>query len=234
MAQRLQDVERARRQWVADTSHELRTPLSVLRGQIEALQDGIRPLSVDHLAVMQRQIQSLSQLIDDLYQLAGADVGQLNLRKADVDIAQLVGQVFDAFREKFASAGLTATVDSLPAQVVVQGDADRLRQVFINLFENSVRYTASGGELRVSTHHVGTELRIAVDDSAPSVPAELLPRLGERFFRVEASRSRQFGGAGLGLALCRQIVEAHGGRLEFSASPLGGLLVIVVLVGASR
>jgi two-component system sensor histidine kinase BaeS len=112
---------------------------------------------------------------------------------------------------------------------VVAGDADRLRQVFGNLLENALRYTAAGGRVALSAQAVGGQLSITVEDSAPGVPDEALSRLAERFYRVDASRSRAQGGAGLGLALCQRIVEAHGGAMSFAHSPLGGLSVTVTL-----
>jgi two-component system sensor histidine kinase BaeS len=229
LAARLEDTERSRQQWVADTSHELRTPLSVLRGQMEALQDGVRSATPENIALMLRQIHSLTRLVDELYQLARADVGQLEYSKTRCDVWQLVDDALQGFSEKFRTAGLVATIGPLPAHSIVLCDVERLRQVLTNLLENCVRYTTAGGRIDVNGVVVDHELRIAIDDSAPGVPAPLLDRLGERFFRVEPSRNRQLGGAGLGLSLCRQILQAHGGRLEFGPSPLGGLRATLVL-----
>ncbi|GGY17075.1 two-component sensor histidine kinase [Rhodanobacter panaciterrae] len=229
VAARLDDTERWRQQWVADTSHELRTPLSVLRAQMEALQDGIRTATPDTIALMLRQVQSLTKLVDELYELARADLGQRQYDKASTDAWLLVQDVFAGFAEKFRVAGLVASIGTLPSRTVVLGDAERLRQVVGNLLENSVRYTDAGGRIMVSGVVVGHELHIAIDDSTPAVPVDLLDRLGERFFRVESSRNRQLGGTGLGLALSRHIIEAHDGRLVFAESPLGGLRAILVL-----
>lgn len=229
LAARLEDTERSRQQWVADTSHELRTPLSVLRAQMEALQDGIRPATPDSIALMLRHVHSLSKLVDELYQLARADVGQLHYSKSSVDVWALLDQVLRGYAERFRLAGLTLTVGSAPARTSVHGDADRLGQVLTNLIENCVRYTDPGGRVEVSASVVGRELQIAIDDSAPGVPAAALQRLGERFFRVETSRNRGLGGAGLGLSLCQQIVKAHGGRLSFAPSALGGLRATLML-----
>jgi two-component system, OmpR family, sensor histidine kinase BaeS len=229
VAARLQDTERWRQQWVADTSHELRTPLSVLRAQMEALQDGIRIATPDTIALMLRQVQSLTKLVDELHELARVDTGQRQYDKTSMDAWQPVQDVLAGFAEKFRIAGLTVSIGAAPPRTMVHGDVERLRQVVGNLLENSVRYTDAGGRIVVGGAVVGHELHIAIDDSAPAVPADLLDRLGERFFRVESSRNRQLGGAGLGLALSRHIVEAHGGRLEFAASPLGGLRAILVL-----
>lgn len=229
LAATLESAEQSRRQWVADTSHELRTPLSVLRGQLEALQDGVRSPTPDHFAVMMRQTQALSRLVDELYQLARGDVGQLDYQKADCDLWPLLQDVLRGFEEKFRAASLTVGVGERPPRSMVYCDEARLRQVLVNLLENSVRYTAAGGRIEVRADNVGDELRVTVADSAPGVPEAMLARLGQRFFRVDGSRSRQSGGAGLGLALCRQIIEAHEGRLEFAASALGGLSAALVL-----
>ena len=229
VAARLEDIERWRQQWVADTSHELRTPLSVLRVQMEALQDGIRTATPDTVALMLRQVLSLTKLVDDLHELALADLGQRQYDMTPTDSWQVVQDVLAGFDEKFRVAGIAGSIGTVPSRTMVHGDAERLRQIVGNLLENSVRYTDAGGRIVVSGTVFGGELHIAVDDSAPAVPAPLLDRLGERFFRAESSRNRQLGGAGLGLALSRHIVEAHDGRLLFSASPLGGLRATIVL-----
>ena len=229
LAAKLEDAERSRQQWVADTSHELRTPLSVLRGQMEALQDGIRNATPENIALMLRHVLSLTKLVDELHELARDEVGQLPYHMAASDTWQTVQNMWDGFSEKFRLAGLTATMGAPPARSIVHCDVDRIGQVVTNLLENSVRYTAAGGRIQVAGAVIGHELHIVIEDSAPGVPAPSLDRLGERFFRGEASRNRQFGGAGLGLALSRQILEAHAGRLEFGPSPLGGLRATIVL-----
>jgi two-component system sensor histidine kinase BaeS len=229
LATKLEGAEQSRRQWIADTSHELRTPLSVLRAQMEGLQDGVRTATPDNIALMLRQVQMLTTLVDELYQLAQADVGQLHFDKRSNDAWQLVRDVFAGFAGKFRAAGLDVAIGAPPTRSIVQCDAARMCQVATNLFENCTRYTASGGRVEVSGNVIGDELRITIDDSAPGVPAPMLANLGERFFRVESSRNRQFGGAGLGLALSKHILEAQDGRLEFAASPLGGLRAIIML-----
>jgi two-component system sensor histidine kinase BaeS len=229
LAATLENTERSRQQWVADTSHELRTPLSVLRAQLESVQDGVRTATPEHVALMLRQVLSLSKLVDELSELARADVGTLPYDRAAGEVWPLVCEVVDGFSDKLRQAGLTATLGAPPPRSTVHCDAERIRQLVTNLIENCVRYTAAGGAIEVHGRVVADELELTIDDSAPGVPEPALARLGERFFRVEPSRSRQMGGAGLGLALSRQIVAAHGGRLHFGASPLGGLRVRILL-----
>ncbi|MDN4058892.1 ATP-binding protein [Massilia sp. YIM B02769] len=229
LAARLDDAERSRRQWVADTSHELRTPLAVLRAQLEAIQDGVRQADPDHIAAMLRQVLALNRLIDELYALARADVGALECKQERVDLWALAGEEAAAFTSRFEAAGLTLELGPAPANAYVLADADRMRQVLRNLLENSLRYTTAGGRVLLSAQAGGGRLLIAIDDSAPGVPGDALARLGERFYRVDASRSRAGGGAGLGLALCRRLVEAQGGTLAFAHSPLGGLRVAVAM-----
>lgn len=229
LAERLDAAEHSRRQWIADTSHELRTPLSVLRGQLEALQDGVRPATPDNLAVLLREVMSLSRRIDELDELARADVGQLRLTLASTDVWELLCGTADGFAEKFRSAALSVTRTTPPVRAIANADADRLRQVFVNLLENAARYTDAGGTVALQATAADRTLRLIVDDSAPGVATEALGRLGERFFRVEALRERSSRGLGLGLALSRAIVEAHEGRLVFAPSPLGGLRAIVEL-----
>lgn len=229
LAERLELAERMRRDWVADTSHELRTPVAVLRAQIEAMLDGVRPATRDSLEVLERQVLSLNKLVDELDVLARTDVGQLEYSKAPVDAWTLFASEAQAFRARLDAAGLSLETGASPANATVIADPDRLRQVFRNLLENAVRYTATGGMVRLSAVDGDASILLLLDDSAPAVPDDALPRLTERFYRVDASRSRQGGGAGLGLALCERIVHAHGGTLAFTHSPLGGLRACISL-----
>jgi two-component system sensor histidine kinase BaeS len=228
LAARLQALEEARRQWVADTSHELRTPLAVLQGQVEALQDGVRPATPEQFAVMHAQVGHLHQLVEDLHQLARFDAEPTLVRRERVDLRALLQQQLAAFDERLRCVPLAVAFET-DGEAVVDGDPDRLRQVLTNLMENAIRHTDAGGCLELRLQQDGAFVRLLADDTAPGVPAALLPRLGERFFRVDASRQRRSGGAGLGLALCRRIVQAHGGTLAFAASPLGGLRVVLRL-----
>jgi two-component system sensor histidine kinase BaeS len=173
-------------------------------------------------------VSALGKLVDDLNQLALADSGALAYRKETLDVVPLVAQALESHRERLAERSL-AVETAWNASAAVFGDADRLRQMFRNLLENSVRYTDPGGRVRVAARRDGERLVVEFEDSAPGVPPEALPQLFERFYRVEGSRSRANGGSGLGLAICRSIAAAHGGEIAAAPSPLGGLRVSVSL-----
>jgi two-component system sensor histidine kinase BaeS len=210
---------------VADTSHELRTPIAVLRAQLEALQDGIRPVNSENIALMLRQVLSLNKLIDELYSLAKADVGTLQYQMQEMDLWTLIEEESHNFQDRVSKAELQLTFVAAPQRSRILGDSERLRQVIHNLLENSVRYTHRGGVIRISAESDQTFVLIHIEDSAPEVPQAALSRLGERFYRLDSSRSREHGGSGLGLALCSRILEAHQATIAFSASELGGLHV---------
>jgi len=175
------------------------------------------------------QVHALTKLIDELYALARADVGELACQRVPLDLWQLATAEAQAFGARFQAANLAFETRAAPAQSQVLGDPDRLRQVLANLFENSLRYTGPGGAVRLSAQVHDGQLHLTLDDSAPGVPDAALVRLAERFYRVDASRSRAHGGAGLGLALSRRLLAAQGGALTFAHSPMGGLRVTVSL-----
>ena len=217
----LDQHERSRRQWVADTSHELKTPLAVLQAQIEAMQDGIRKPTPEHFEAMLRQVTSLKKLTQDLADLAQAEAQQLTCYLAEVNPWNVVLQEVENFKPKFAQANLSISVQGEGANL--QLDIDRFKQIMVNLLGNSIRYTEAGGEVRVHTEQSATHWSVIVDDSPFGLTDEQLAHLGERFYRVDDSRTRSTGGTGLGLALSGKIAQALGGKLSFEHSPLGGL-----------
>ncbi|UXH76875.1 ATP-binding protein [Roseateles amylovorans] len=229
LALTLQRNEAMRREFMADVSHELRTPLGVLNGELEALEDGLRRLDAQALRSLRGEVGILHKLVDDLHELSLADVGALAYRKAPVDLRELIGITAAAFGERLHSSGLRLRLDLPDEALTVFGDERRLRQLLGNLIENSCRYTEAGGELQISARRQGRHAVVNVQDTAPGVDGEHLPRLFERFYRVEPSRSRRSGGSGLGLSICQRIAEAHEGRIEALHSPLGGLWLRLAL-----
>jgi two-component system, OmpR family, sensor histidine kinase BaeS len=221
--------ESSRKRWLADISHELRTPLAILRGELEAMLDGVRPLDPDNLQSLNQEIQHLSRLVDDLYALTAADIGGLQYRKVDCDIAELWREQCDAHVSRFAAAGLKLQPQIPNEEILLYGDEDRLQQLLDNLLDNSRKYTAAGGEVRVALRRLNDGIELLVEDSAPGVPLNALPKLFDHLFRVEDSRNRRTGGSGLGLAICQRIVAAHHGTIAAELSGLGGLCIRVLL-----
>ena len=210
----------------ADASHQLRTPLAVLRGELEALQDGVRQPTPASLSSLQAEVSTLTKLVDDLHQLSLSDLGALAYRKSSVDCVHLLQIAVAAFRERFRAKGLEI-VTHLPPQAPLFGDPDRLNQLFNNLLENSLRYTDAGGRLEIGAELQPGRLLLYWQDSAPGISDQQLTRIFERFYRAEGSRNRASGGSGLGLAICHNIVEAHDGKIRAEHSPLGGVRITV-------
>ena len=231
MARELERMEGARRRWLADVSHELRTPLTVLRGHVEALRDGVRPLDPAAVATLHEELLRLARLVDDLHLLAVSDLRALPCHPARVDAIELVGRVVRRFEPRAVAAGLGLSWSPPePPQVMpVQWDPDRIEQLLANLVDNSLRHTDRPGEVRVGLRAADGEVIVTVDDSAPGVPPEQLAQIFEPLHRGDPARSRHDGGSGLGLAICRAIAQAHGGRMHADASDLGGLRVTLVM-----
>ncbi len=229
LAYTLEQNEQTRRQFTADISHELRTPLAILRGEIEALQDGVRACDAASLQSLHAEALTLNALVDDLYELSLSDIGALTYRKTEVDLVEIVDTALETFQSRLAMHPLTLDVMHEKSPVWVFGDAERLTQLLSNLFENTLRYTDPGGQLQVRTELIESSVSLHIQDSAPGVPDASLPKLFERLYRVESSRNRARGGAGLGLAICKHIVEAHEGHIEARQSPLGGVGFYITL-----
>lgn len=234
MAEGLQRLEGARRRWLADISHELRTPLTVLRGDLEALQDGVRPLRLDAISVLHDEVLRIGKLVDDLHLLATSDLQALPCHFAPADALDLLQRVARRFEGRAHAAGLSVSLQgpaspTTPAMLPVNWDADRIEQLMANLMENSLRYTDAPGQICIGLQRAGDAVKLVVEDSAPGVPADKWPQLFEPLYRVDAARARLHGGSGLGLAICEAIARAHGGQLRASASALGGLCITVTL-----
>ena len=220
----------SREQWLADISHELRTPISVLKSEIEALQDGIRKPEPKYIDSLHYQVQNLSQLVNDLYQLSLSDAGmQFNLSES-VDVQQVLETSCSQYQLRCQEKQIQLqSSSSLKQPVYIKGDKKSLTQLFSNVLENSLRYTDAPGLLQVKVKRNKQQLQICIEDSAPSVPDHALPKLFERLYRVDESRSRLSGGSGLGLSICQTIVKAHQGEMIASHSALGGLTITIYL-----
>ena len=230
MAAALEQSEQARRRWVADISHELRTPLAVLRGELEALQDGIRPLTAKAIDSLFGDVMRLNRLTEDLYQLSLSDQGALSYRKVHVDPVELLKDDLAALKPEFQNKQITIKwTNNLASPISIYADSDRLSQLFRNLLNNSANYTDSHGQLAITIFREADKLVLNFSDSEPGVTESELPKLFDRFYRVESSRNRHHGGAGLGLAICSNIVEAHNGTIQAQSSSLKGLTIRIEL-----
>jgi signal transduction histidine kinase len=213
MSASLAQANELRQQMTADIAHDLRTPLSVLQGYTEALDEGKLEGEPEIYRAMHRQSQHLTRLVEDLRTLSLADAGQLPLVRRPVDPAVLLAQRMQAYRAQAEQQGVTLLVDAEPGLPPLELDPDRMAQVLDNLVSNALRYTTSGGEIRLSAGRSGSELVFKVQDTGTGIAPADLPLVFERFFRADESRPDN-GETGLGLAIARSIVEAHRGAIS--------------------
>ncbi len=225
LATSLQKSRTARRQWVADIAHELRTPLAVLRGELDAVEDGVRDFDAATRQSLQDEVSRLSTLVGELHDLSVYDDGGQEYRFEPLDIVALLKDVLAGAANRLVDAGIGVDCDLPERLPAIAADATRLERVFLNLVENTLRYTDAPGRLCVTCLESEHDVIIEFADSAPGVFPGVHERLFDRLYRTDASRSRDTGGSGLGLAICKAIVEGHGGRIEAASSELGGLLI---------
>jgi signal transduction histidine kinase len=214
-----QEMERARRHLLAAVSHDLRTPLSAIRVMLEAIEDGVAddPETIERYhRAMQGEVARLSGLIDDLFELSQIEAGALGLRLERASIGDLVVETVEAMRAEADRAGVRLLYDGAERLPPIAADMQKLHRVLANLLANAVRHTPAGGEVRLSATACDGAIEIAVADSGEGIAPDDLPHVFERFFRGDRSRSRASGGAGLGLAIARGLVQAHGGRAAVS------------------
>jgi two-component system, OmpR family, sensor histidine kinase BaeS len=230
MARTLEQYEHLRQQWISDIAHELRTPLSILRGEIEALQDGVREASSQQLESLHAEVVHMSRIVSNLHDLSLAESASLHIKREPVDLVQVVRVCLEKFQSIFVERGIEL-VDALgdSETIIINGDKDRLMQVFSNLLENTLRYTDSPGCLTVRQLCTMSVVRLQFADTKPAVPTEALDRLFDRLFRVDPSRSRAHGGSGLGLSICKTIIEAQDGTITAQHAASGGLQIEIML-----
>nr|WP_235538052.1 ATP-binding protein [Pelomonas sp. Root1217] len=229
MAEALQRLESSRQRWIAELSHELRTPLAVLRGEVEALVDGIRPLDSTALTSLQEEIKRLSRLVEDFHLLATSELRSLPCEFEPVAPVALLQAALERIAPRARARGLVIEATLPQVLPAAYWDAVRISQLLANLLENSLRYTEAPGLLQVSARSLGTAIEVRIEDTPPGVAEAELDRLFDPLYRVDPSRSRAFGGSGLGLAIARAIALAHGGGLHAEASALGGLAMVLTL-----
>jgi len=213
MADNLEKIERLRRTMVVDLAHELRTPLTSLRGYLEAIVDGVVNPSTETLRILQDEIMRLVRLVESLNQLTKADAARAYLERQEVDLPALIGQALELDRFEFGSRGIDVETAFPDAPLLIDADRDKLFQVLRNLTQNAWQYTPAGGRLKVAVAAEPRAVTVSFANGSTALSDEDLPLIFERFYRAEKSRSRESGGAGIGLAIVKELVEAHGGTV---------------------
>ena len=229
MADSLQQAETRRRALTADIAHELRTPLAVQRAHLEALEDGIYDLTLENLLPIEEQNHLLTRLVDDLRTLALADSGELELVRTPVDYPALIRKVVAGLEPRAADRQIEIRLSLDESCPPLTLDAQRIEQILNNLLDNALRHTPDGGVIRVHCVPEANRVCLTVHDSGPGIPEEALPRLFERFYRADKSRTRAEGGTGLGLSIARKLAQAHGGDLTAANHPEGGAIFTLEL-----
>lgn len=228
MAESLQRLENLRKDLVANVAHELRTPLTNLRGYLEAVRDGLAPASTETIGMLHDEVMRLVRLVDALGDLSRLDALLPQLHPAPLDVGALAERLVALRRSDFAARGITVRVTARPAQV--NADADLVSQAVSNLLDNALKYTPRAGEVAVEVARDDGAVRLAVSNTGEEIPAADLPFIFERFYRGEKSRSRESGGAGIGLAIVQEVARAHGGGTGAS-SGAGRTTVWITLPG---
>jgi signal transduction histidine kinase len=229
MMTEIERQEQLRKEMTADIAHELRTPLSVIQANLDALTDGVYPLTRENLAPIRESAELLDRLVEDLRTLELADAGQLTLEKTDVDLLRLLRRVAARFSPRAESQSQRIELAPFPELPSVPADAQRIEQILGNLVDNALRHTPDGGTIRMSAKSEAGNVVLTVEDSGPGIPADQLDLIFERFHRLDPGRARSEGGTGLGLAIARKLAEAHGGSLRAQNRPEGGARFILKL-----
>jgi signal transduction histidine kinase len=229
MSRQLSEVDRLRRDLVANASHELRTPLGALRARLENIVDGVEPGDSAAIEGALRHVERLTDLVDQLLDLSKLESGAVPLELSEVRAEALLDQVVAEWSEPASSRGIRIELEPGSPELVLCVDADRMRQVLANLVANAIRHSPEVGRVLLSARAEGSTTRLEVADEGPGIPADDLERVFERFYRSDPARSADAGGAGLGLAIARWIVELHGGTIRAAKAGPRGCRIVVEL-----
>jgi len=231
------DLARAnhlRRQMTADIAHELRTPLSVIGGYLASLSDGLLKPNPERFKIMHNEAQHLQRLVEDLRTLSLADAGELPLNKREVAAGELIQLATAAFSHQAEQQDITLSVHTDPDVRMLHADPDRMLQVLSNLLSNALRHTPPQGRITLSTRVEHDQIILSIQDTGPGIDPEHLPHIFERFYRVDSSRHQKQDESGLGLAIAKSIVEAHGGTMRVSSEVGSGSTFSAILPGTSE
>ena len=217
---------------MADVAHELRTPLAVLRGNLESLQAGVIKPDTGVISSLHDEIIRISRLVYELQEISLAEAGKLELNLAEENIRELLHKTANYFQAELSARGIKLELNLPDNLTEVKIDRDRISQVIINLIDNALKYTSTGGTVRMEAASEGDQLSVAIIDNGSGINEKDLPHVFERFYRSEKERSREHGSSGLGLAIAKSFVEAHGGRIRAfnnTASAGGGCTFVFTL-----
>jgi len=229
MSNTLKEYEQKQSRWISDISHELRTPLSVILGSIEAFQDGVRVPNEETLDALYHNAVRMKKLVNELHDITLAESGIMHFQKVPVDIMQELGGMLDFYGVRFTEVNFRVEVTNDDVPKLVEVDLLRINQVFINILENTVKYAKKPGVLYIDSYIEGDNVVVSFEDTGPGVSEEHLPKLFDRLYRVESSRNRTTGGSGLGLSICKSIIDTHGGEISAETGSKGGLKIIIKL-----
>ncbi|MGB3829853.1 MAG: HAMP domain-containing sensor histidine kinase, partial [Ornithinimicrobium sp.] len=220
MAREMAATERTRAEILRDLAHEFRTPLTTIRGYHEALADGVLAANRETFGTIEAELNRVERLVADLARVSAAEERRLDLRLRPLGVADQLRSACGSVARSFVDEGVTLDCE-VPDDCVLMADPDRLQEVLANLLENARRHTASGGRVTVTTQCLSDTVRVAVTDTGEGIAAEHLPRVFERFYRIDGAHSRQGSGSGIGLAIARALVEAQGGHIRATSAGVG-------------
>ncbi|MDN4501969.1 ATP-binding protein [Alteromonadaceae bacterium BrNp21-10] len=235
LSSELLSYEIRQKQWLMDIAHELRTPLTILNGELEAIIDGVVSATPSAIASLKEEVAIMTRLVNDLHQLSLLDSTEFNYHHQSFNLVPLLNGHIQKYALKLAQRQIkiASSIDDRP--LWLNADQERLSQVIQNILENVFRYVDSGGQLYINATRLEKLIVIDFDDSGPGVSPSAMTKLFDRLYRTDSSRNRKTGGAGLGLAICKMIVEAHQGNIIASQSDIGGLRIRITLpLGASN
>ena len=225
LAKTLEQNESSRNTWLANISHELRTPIAIIKGEIEAIEDGIRPLDLKSLSSLNDEVNHLHKLVNDLSALSNAEIGAMRYQKDQLNLAEIVRHNLLRHQQQANELSITINQQLIKSDVIIWADETRINQLIDNLINNSFKYTQTPGTIHLSLTKEASQAVLTISDSFPSVPDNSLAKLFDHLYRVESSRNRKTGGSGLGLALCKKIMSAHQGTIKASHAKQGGLKI---------
>jgi len=229
LAGALQRQEKLRRNLTADISHELRTPLTTIRSHIEAYQDGVMEPNQSNISSIHDEIMRLIRLVDGLNEIAQVESGKVNMVKKPIDFGGVIDKAISNLKVSFQKKNITLNIISIEKSLIIKADADRIYQIVYNLLHNALKYTATGGNISITARQQGKNAELIVEDDGIGISKEDTQLIFERFYRVEKSRNRSAGGAGIGLSVVKELVEAHQGRIMVDSAIGKGTKFTVIL-----